>query len=238
MSTEADPDGKGLSVLLADDSVATTLLVLTLLSRWGFAVQAMRCDAAAARAVDETRYDIAVIGAMAAGAAMVAAACHGDGSAPVPVLALVTASARLDGATAEVEMPVTAGSLREAVRRCLAGPAEDLDADAIAVLWGSADSPIYHRIARVFTSEVRERVARIELHLASGDLASVEVEAHSIKGAAANICAHRIRDAAARLEQQAVSRDTQALPALLAALRAVLEPGIAALERLFTPGHP
>ncbi|MEI7710167.1 MAG: Hpt domain-containing protein [Rhodospirillales bacterium] len=220
-------DGAGLSVLLSEDSAAVALLVRTLLARWGFVVHATPCDATAVRALSERSFDLVVLGATSAGAAAVADACGA-----VPILALTTEGFRLPVARAEADLPVNAATLADAVRRCLSPADEALDPVAIEALWGSADSRIYHRIARVFIGEVRDRVARIGELLERGDLANVEIEAHSIKGAAANVCAQSLRDVAATMEAMAAQGDAAGLAAAFDSLRTKAEAGIAALERL------
>ncbi len=228
----AESSAGGKSVLLAESSAATAMLVRTLLNRWGFAVHATPCDAAVSRHLEKQSFDLAIVGATGNDAAMVAAACVAAG---VPVLALVTEGFRLDAAMAAVSLPLSGASLRDAVDRCLSRPAADLDPDAISLLWERPDNPIYHRIARVFIGEIGIRLVQIAEAMAAGDLKRVETEAHSIKGASGNVAAHAVRDAAAGLEAAAARGDTLALPALADTLRAAADRAIAALERLFAP---
>ena len=227
------PMATGQSVLLAENSAATVLLIRTLLTRWGFGVQVTRCDATASRLLEEQRFVLAVIGATESAAAMLTADCV---SAGLPVLALTTEGLRLEGATAELRLPVNAVSLKDAVNRCLTRSDSELDPDAIALLWESSDNPIYHRIARVFIGELGTRLARIAEGIAAGDLKAVEIEAHSIKGASGNVAAHAVCDAAARLEEAAARGNVGVLPVLAGALRVAAERGIVALERLFATG--
>jgi HPt (histidine-containing phosphotransfer) domain-containing protein len=228
----AEPLARGPSVLLAESSAATAMLVRTLLTRWGFAVHATPCDATALRHLEKQSFDLAIVDATGGDAAMIVAVCVASG---VPVLALVTEGFRLDGATVDLPLPLSAASLRDAVDQCLPPIGTDLDPAAIALLWERPDNPIFHRIARVFIGEIGTRLASIAAALAAGDLKRIETEAHSIKGASGNVAAHVVRDAAARLEAAAANGDTAALPALTDALRAAADRGIAALERLFAP---
>lgn len=216
-----DPEGAGMTVLIAEDSAATALLARALLTGWGFAVHVTGCDDTAVQAMTERHFDLVIIGTTAPGAGLVEAACDST-----PILALVSRNNRRPQANAELILPLTAAALRDAVRQCLGGVAAVLDSDAIEALWGGPDSQVYHRIIRVFIEETRGRMARIADLIAAGDRAAITIEAHSIKGAAANVCARGIRDAAARLEAQPEQ------PALFDALRNAVDAGIAALERL------
>ncbi len=231
----ADPDAveslaSGPSVLLAENSAATAMLVRTLLTRWGFAVTATPCDTAALRQLAVQSFDLAIVGATGSDASVVAAACI---SSCVPVVALVTEGFRLGGAAVDLPLPFNAASLRHAVDRCLSHANADLDAAAIGLLWERPDNPIYHRIARVFIGEIGIRLASIAEAMAAGDLKRMETEAHSIKGAGGNVAAHAVRDAAALLEAAASRGDTQSLPVLIDALRVAADRGIVALRRLF-----
>ena len=233
-SNTAATEGAGRTVLIAESSPALALLTRTLLTRWGFAVTATACDRSALQALENGQFDLVVIGATAPDAPLIADACSNG----APILALTTDDRDLAGAAASLRLPVDAASLRAGVDRCLNPATGSLDAEAIATLWGSTDSPVYHRIVRVFIGEVRDRVAKICALLETGDLPVIEIEAHSIKGAAANVGAHAIRDAAKRLETEAARRDSTAIPALTAALRHATEAGVAALERIMAaPGQ-
>ena len=235
VSNNADMIGVGRTALVAENSIALALLARTLLTRWGFAVTGMCCDRTALQAIETTRFDLVVVGATGADAALIVATCA-EGP---PVLALTSENHGLDGATVSLRLPVDATSLREGVERCLNSVTGSLDIGAIEALWGSTDYPIYHRIVRVFIGEVRDRVARIAALQESGDLTAIEIEAHSIKGAAGNVGAHAIRDAAMRLEAAVARRDGTAIPPLTETLRRATEAGIVALEQLLTAasGH-
>ncbi len=225
-------EGSGYAVLIAENSPAVTMMVRTLLTRWGFAVTAARCDDQALAALAQSRFDMVIIGATAAGATAVAEACAQRRGAPIPFVALVTPGHRLASARQDLTWPTTGPNLRQAVWQCLRTGAEPLDAAAIAALWGGPANPIFHRIVRVFIPEARRQLQRIQERAAAGDWHATEVEAHALKGAAANVGAHAIRDAAARIEAEAARDDPASLPALLNALCAVTEPGIMALQRL------
>jgi len=230
-SNTANTIGSGRAVLIAEDSTALTLLVRTLLTRWGFAATATPCDGTALAALETTRFDLVVVGASGSDAAAIIAGCSNG----PPVLVLTTGDWDPNATTVALRLPIDAASLRDGVERCLNPAAGSLDHAAIVALWGSTDSPIFHRIVRVFTEEVRGRVVRIGELLPLGDMPAIEIEAHSIKGAAANVGAHGIRDAARRVEADAVRRDATALPLSTEALRHATDTGIAALERIVAP---
>ncbi len=230
------PDGAGYTVLVAEDRPAVTLMVRTLLVRWGFTVMTARCDASALRLLADARIDLVIIGATAAGAALVAEACAGMGGEPAPFVALVTQGHHLPAARAQVALPVSAPALRAAVWQCLAADAGPIDTAAISTLWGSTTNPVFHRIVRVFIPEARHQLRRIQDLVSAGDWSATEVEAHALKGAAANVAAHAIRDVAARIETLAERGDRLSIPPLLETLRIVTEQGIMALERIAAAG--
>ena len=224
-------------VFLAEHGATLGLLIQGLFQRWGYGVTLANRAAHVPRTFGKGAFDLAVLDAEFPDADQIAAACH---DAALPVVAILSGEMALEGATAEVAMPITAASLHAAVLQCFE-PAGDerggIDLNVIAMLWGTARDPRFLRVAAVFVTELEGFVRQLPALLTADSRRELERLAHSIKGASAHVGAAAVGAAAAELEAASLTGRDDALRLLAARIESASGLAIDALRTIIAEGE-
>jgi HPt (histidine-containing phosphotransfer) domain-containing protein/CheY-like chemotaxis protein len=217
-------------VLVIDRNTTVSLMVASLLRRWGYAVQR---DIADSEAGPEQDWDLLVADPQANPDRLAALRRRG-----VPWVALISAGDARDTADAAawIYKPVEAGELQDAIGRALAGTqgasTVGVDTQAIVELWGSLDHPGFRQVANTFLGEIDKRVRSMADSFVNGNRKQLHLEAHSIASAAANVGGMAISRAARAVELVALDGDPAQLRTLVDAVESACRRDLPAVRKL------
>jgi HPt (histidine-containing phosphotransfer) domain-containing protein len=139
--------------------------------------------------------------------------------------------------------PISAAALAQALERAQARPAApapapaedpaggapDLSHEALADLLKSTDRETVATVSAMMVSDSPLLVAELAKHAQAGDAVGVARTAHRFKGSAGTMGLMRIHALCGLIEQRAKARDLPGAAALMPALSAAVERGLAAL---------
>ena len=109
-----------------------------------------------------------------------------------------------------------------------------LDAEPLRdLLELGAEEGLVQELIGLYQEDVPPRMLALREGLAAGDLPRMLMEAHQMKGALSNLGLVRFADMAARVEAEARSGRLVEAPALIAALPAAYDEGLAAFREAF-----